>query len=123
MPEFEVTITARFVAAHQLRLPDSSYEPLHEHDWRVTVTVAGSHLDEMGVLVDFHPLHKHLVDLLARFQHQNLNLLPAFAERNPSAENVAVCVAETLAPLLTKGLRLACVEIEEEANCIARFHP
>src|SRR4051812_27370017 len=35
---FEITTTRTFSAAHQLRLPDGSIEPLHGHNWRVKVT-------------------------------------------------------------------------------------
>jgi hypothetical protein len=49
--------------------------------------------------------------------------LPAFGERNPSAESVAVYVAErmTLGATGVPGLR--CVEVEEEPGCVARYFP
>ena len=120
---FEVSVTSSFSAAHQLRLPDGSAEPLHRHNWRVTVTRAGSVLDEMGVLVDFEILRARLDRLLATLNDQNLNTLPAFAERNPTAENVALHIAERLAVELPAAAVLKCVEVEEAPGCLARYFP
>ena len=120
---FEVSVTSSFSAAHQLRLPDGSAEPLHRHNWRVTVTRAGSVLDEMGVLVDFEILRARLDRLLATLNDQNLNTLPAFAERNPTAENVALHIAERLAVELPAAAVLKCVEVEEAPGCLARYSP
>ena len=120
---FEVSATSSFSAAHQLRLPDGSAEPLHRHNWRVTVTYAGSVLDEMGVLVDFDALSARLDRLLATLNDQNLNTLPAFAERNPTAENVALHIAERLAVELPAAAVLKCVEVEEAPGCLARYFP
>ena len=120
---FEVSVTSSFSAAHQLRLPDGSAEPLHRHNWRVTVTRAGSVLDEMGVLVDFEILRARLDRLLATLNDQNLNTLPAFAERNPTAESVALHIAERLAVELPAAAVLKCVEVEEAPGCVARYFP
>ncbi len=110
---FEITTTRTFAAAHQLRLPDGSIEPLHGHNWRVKVTVCSDRLDAMGTVMDFHELER-LVDLLTAPMHnRHLNELPPFAaELNPSAENVAYHVGRSLARL-PDGVRLARVEVWE----------
>ncbi|MBL8878500.1 MAG: 6-carboxytetrahydropterin synthase [Phycisphaerales bacterium] len=120
---FEVTVSGWFAAAHQLRLSDGSLEPLHGHNWRVEVTCAGESLDAMGVLVDFTKLKPALDSLLARMHDRHLNELPAFAARNPSAENVALHIAESLGAALPTGARVACVEVEEAPGCVARYRP
>jgi 6-pyruvoyltetrahydropterin/6-carboxytetrahydropterin synthase len=120
---FEVSVTSSFSAAHQLRLSDGSAEPLHRHDWRVTVTCAGSALDEAGVLVDFEVLRARLDKLLATLNDQNLNTLPVFAERNATAENVALHIAERLVVELPAAAVLRCVEVEEAPGCVARYYP
>ena len=120
---FEVSVTSSFAAAHQLRLPDGSAEPLHRHNWRVTVTCAGSALDEAGVLVDFEVLRARLDKLLVTLNDQNLNTLPVFAERNPTAENAALHIAERLAVELPAAAVLKCVEVEEAPGCVARYFP
>ncbi len=120
---FEVSVSGRFIAAHQLRLPDGTLEPLHHHNWSVTVTFAGPALDNNGLLLDFNEIKPRLDELLAILFDRNLNELPALATRNPSAENVAVHIADQLGGLLPTGVRLTCVEVEEAPGCIARYRP
>jgi 6-pyruvoyltetrahydropterin/6-carboxytetrahydropterin synthase len=120
---FEACVTGRFVATHRLRRPDGSTEELHEHPWQVRVTYAGPRLDDMGVLVDFGALRGRLDAALAALHEQDLNHLPPFARQNPSAENVAVYVAEQLPHELPGAARLTCVEVEEAAGCCARYCP
>jgi 6-pyruvoyltetrahydropterin/6-carboxytetrahydropterin synthase len=120
---FEVSVSGQFSAAHQLRLADETLEPLHEHNWRVVVTVAGPELDGNGVLLDFGRIQSQLKELLAELQHANLNRLAAFASRNPSAEHVAMYVAEQIGQHVSDGVRLRCVEVEEEPGCVARYFP
>ena len=120
---FEVTVCGQFTAAHQLRLAGDVVEPLHEHEWHVRVTYGGAALDGHGLLVDFALVRGGLDRLLATFDRQNLNELPAFARRNPSAENVAAFLAEALPGDLPNGARLKAVEVEEEPGCSARYLP
>lgn len=119
---FEVTVSGWFAAAHQLRLPDGSFEPLHGHNWKVAITFAGNQLDALGVLLDFVELRQRLAAATAALHDRNLNELPPFQHCNPSAENVAVYFAEVFrAP--AAGARLRVVEVEEAPGCVARFLP
>jgi 6-pyruvoyltetrahydropterin/6-carboxytetrahydropterin synthase len=122
---FEVSVTGKFHATHQLCMPDGAREPPHTHPWRVTVTLVGPRLDETGVLVDFAELEPRLRSVLADLAERNLNEHPAFAERSPSAENVAVHVAEMLDDGIWAacGVRIQSVEVEEAPGCIARYLP
>src|SRR5262245_20722053 len=118
---FEVTVSGWFAAAHQLRLLDGTLEPLHGHNWKVQVTFAGPKLDRMGVLIDFTRLRPQLDEILAAMHDRNLNDVPAFRDKNPSAENVAVLIAERLTTGTT-GPPI-CVEVEETPGCFARYRP
>ncbi len=120
---FEVSVRDWFAAAHRLRLPDGTFEPLHGHNWQVEVTCAGAALDAMGVLVDFVALRAALRCVLGELHDTHLNELPAFADRNPSAENVAVHIAERLGAEFPHGQGLHCVQVEEEPGCVARYFP
>ncbi len=141
---FEVSVSGWFAAAHQLRLPDGSLEPLHGHNWHVTVTFAGPRLDECGLLLDFVALRRRLEAVLGQLHDRNLNELAAFAGRNPSAEQVAVWIAGQFGAGQLGGgpaepggqaaacaagggaraaARLACVEVEEAPGCRARYLP
>ena len=113
---FEITTTRAFAAAHQLRLPDGSLEPLHGHNWRVKATVSSQKLDALGTVMDFHELERLVDQVIASMHNRHLNELDVFArELNPSAENVAFHVARALR--LPANVRLQSVEIwETEAN-------
>jgi 6-pyruvoyltetrahydropterin/6-carboxytetrahydropterin synthase len=120
---FEVSISGWFAAAHQLRLPDGSREPLHGHNWRVVATFEGRELDETGMLVDFTLVKPRLDGLLAGLHDRNLNDLSAFEQRDPSAEQVAIHIAEKMGEALPERVALACVEVEEAPGCVARYRP
>src|SRR5688500_7182707 len=104
---FQITTTRHFSAAHQLRLYDRSLEPLHGHNWQVKVTVSAQKLDGIGVVMDFHDLERRLDKVIDPMHNRHLNELPAFKSTNPSAENVAMHIAETL--LLPSGVQLQSV--------------
>ena len=120
---FEISVTGHFRAAHHLRGPQGAREPPHEHDWRVTATLAGAELDETGVLVDFSQIKLRLNTLLRGLKDCNLNEVPAFSRRSSSAENVALHLGEMLAGALPRGVHLRAVEVEEEPGCVARYLP
>ena len=109
---FEITTTRMFAAAHQLRLPDGSIEPLHGHNWKVKVTVSSPKLDALGTVMDFHELER-LVDAITSPMHnRHLNeLVPFDRELNPSAENVAFHIARSLR--LPADVRLERAEVWE----------
>ena len=113
---FEITAMREFSAAHQLRLYDGSLEPLHGHNWRVRITAAAPKLDSIGVVMDFHELERLLDQIIAPLHNTHLNQLDSFAAANPSAENVAVHIADKLK--LPKGVALTKVEVwETPQNC------
>jgi 6-pyruvoyltetrahydropterin/6-carboxytetrahydropterin synthase len=108
---FEITATRHFSAAHRLRLNDGSLEPLHGHNWTLTVTVGAEKLDPIGVVMDFHDLERRVDQILVPLHNRHLNETAAFADLNPSAENVALHVARALA--LPPGIRLISVQVWE----------
>ena len=118
---FEITTTREFSAAHQLRLSDASLEPLHGHNWRVRVTVAAERLDLIGVVMDFHELERLVDAIIVPLHNRHLNEQPAFAEANPSAENVATHVGRSLR--LPSPVRLVSVEVWETTCNSAVYRP
>jgi 6-pyruvoyltetrahydropterin/6-carboxytetrahydropterin synthase len=109
---FEITTTRTFAAAHQLRLPDGSIEPLHGHNWRVKVTVSSAKLDALGTVMDFHELERLVDAITVPMHNRHLNELPPFdRELNPSAENVAFHIVRSLR--LPADVRLERVEVWE----------
>lgn len=125
---FEVHVSAVFPAAHALRNYYGKTEPIHGHNWRAKVTIAGPQLDAMGLLIDFVPLEKEFKTLIARLDHKFLNEVPPFDEINPSAENIARYLCEQLAESVPAmhpefPVTVARVEVWETDHCSAVYLP
>ena len=136
---YSIEVTTTFCAAHALRLPNGSaggvggLEPLHGHNFQVTVTLTCQKLDAMQVVADFHEVEGLLDTLLQPWNNQNLNLIEPFRSRvNPSAERMAEYIGLQLQgalngmddnPAVSRGLRVAIVRLTEAPNCTAIWEP
>ena len=120
---FSITTTREFSAAHQLKLYDGSMEPLHGHNWKVSVTVASPLVDAIGVVMDFHELERLADAIIGTLHNRHLNDVEAFRSMNPSAENVAMLVGQSLAPRLPKNVTLTSVEVWETVTNSALYRP
>jgi 6-pyruvoyltetrahydropterin/6-carboxytetrahydropterin synthase len=122
---FQISTTHQFAAAHQLRLYDGSLEPLHGHNWVVRVTVERNGLDSIGVVMDFHELERLVGAIVAPLHNRHLNEVAPFdgGSVNPTTENVALHVGQTLAGKLPDGVRLLYVEVWETPTCRAVYRP
>ncbi len=88
--KWRLTVDEAFCASHQLRNYNGKCEHLHGHNFGVTVEVEGRELDPaVEILVDFGELKRLAREAVSALDHSHLNDLPAFAERNPSSENLA----------------------------------
>ena len=118
---FCLSVETRFWASHQLKLPDGSKEPAHQHNWVVRADVRTDDLDSMGLVMDFRDLKSALEAVVSEFDNQQLDQLDYFARNNASAENVAKYVYDKLGPQLPDAVRLDCVSVGEETGCWAKF--
>jgi len=119
----------RFPAAHVLRHPGLSdadnvriygkcANPAgHGHDYGLEITVTGEVDPVSGQIVARDRLDALVAErVLDRFGHSLLNQDPAFAERVPTAENIALATFAELAPAIAAarpGARLIRVRLEE----------
>lgn len=118
---YRVTVEGSFVASHQVPCADGRLEPLHEHDWRVEVTFAGSELDDRGVLIDFGEVSGRLRQILAPLEGAKLNDLAALDGAPPTAEVIAAYLFAELAPLQNRRARLQSVRVRESPGCSACY--
>jgi len=93
---YELMVESKFAAAHQLRGYKGKCEKLHGHNWRVTIAVTAERLDEVGLAVDFHVLKKSLREVLDQLEHTFLNEIFPFTQINPSSENLAKWIYDTM---------------------------
>jgi 6-pyruvoyltetrahydropterin/6-carboxytetrahydropterin synthase len=87
----------------------------HGHDYGLEITVTGALDPRSGRIADRDALDALVAErVLSRFSNRLLNRDPAFAERVPTAENVAALIhAELAAPLAAAGGRLVRVRLRE----------
>ena len=120
---YEITVSKTFAAAHAIRLPDGSIEPVHGHNWSVDVTVASRELDGIETVMDFHVLEKTIDGLMARVNNRHLNEVAPFIDCkvNPTAERVAWWIGTEVARTLPKGVSLVSVRVGEAPGCAATY--
>lgn len=103
--------TTEFAAAHVLRGYQGACARIHGHNWRVEVRVSATTLSDSGMAIDFRELTAMVEQVTAVLDHQLLNDVPPFTEVNPTAENVAAYIFETLAAKLAAPGQLAPVRL------------
>ncbi|MBX3404831.1 MAG: 6-carboxytetrahydropterin synthase [Phycisphaeraceae bacterium] len=123
---YEITVNDEFCAAHAIIIRGER-ERLHGHNWRVSVTIGGAGLDGDGLLLDFHALERIVREVIAPFRDQNLNETPPFDRMNPTAEQVARHIADSvdrgIRPLVPAGVRVAAVRVTEAPGCSVVYRP
>ena len=100
---YELKIISQFGAAHQLRGFRGKCENLHGHNWKIEVYVKGQKLDSTGLLIDFDIVKKATKKAIEKLDHKFLNELEYFKEINPSSENIARYLYDTIGRELNKG--------------------
>ena len=116
MSEASVTRRYQFAAAHRLHTDHLSAEENravfgkcnnpngHGHNYVVLVTVTGTIHPRTGLVTDLDALDREVKDtVLARFDHQDLNHDPAFAERTTTGENLVQLIWDLLVDRIPGG--------------------
>ncbi|HBH61338.1 MAG TPA: 6-carboxytetrahydropterin synthase QueD [Nitrospiraceae bacterium] len=120
---FDLTIESQFSAAHQLRGYKGKCEALHGHNWRVQVTVSSEKLDDIGMVLDFHELKAITGEVLASLDHSFLNDVFPFTEINPSSENMAKWIYESIRKkILKKNCTISSVTVWENETSSATYY-
>ncbi len=121
-----------FNAAHRLHNPAWSEQRndevfglcnnpnYHGHNYELVVKVTGEPDPETGYVIDLKLLSDLVRDeVIARFDHKNLNLdTVEFAQLNPTAENIVVVIFNLLRPKLDNKLELQVRLYETERNFV-----
>lgn len=120
MKIYVVKVKQEFAAAHWLKDYPGNCSQIHGHTWEAEVTLSGSNLDHMGMLVDFRAVRAALRDIIGRYDHRLLNELEPFDMLNPTAENLARIIYEQMQAVFT-DLRVVAVEVWEGAAASASY--
>ncbi len=79
----------------------------HGHNYALEVTVAGQVEDKTGMVCNLMDLDSFVQkNIVQRFDHENLNMLPEFSKTVPTTENLCVAVYD----ILQNGFQHATVE-------------
>jgi 6-pyruvoyltetrahydropterin/6-carboxytetrahydropterin synthase len=120
---YELSVEVGFAAAHQLRGYKGKCENLHGHNWRVQVSVTAERLNEIDIAIDFHDLRKLAAEIVAPLDHAFLNEVFPFTEKNPSSENIAKWIFDSLRKKINNGnLRMAAVTVWESETASASYY-
>lgn len=119
---YELMVEASFSSAHQLRGYKGECEKLHGHNWKVQVHVLAEKLNELDMAIDFHELKDFLDEVIAPLDHGFLNDLFPFTEKNPSSENIAKWIFDSLKKKVNDGnLQLSAVTVWESESTSATY--
>lgn len=110
---YKVSVTTRFASAHRLRGYEGLCENLHGHNWVVTAVIGTNTLDEIGIAYDFKKLKNILNAIIDKLDHQFLNEVSPFDKINPTSENIAKFIFESLTSKLESSIRVISVEVGE----------
>jgi len=121
---FELRVKIDFPAAHHLTgYPGDCARP-HGHNWTVEVFARSKRIDSIGMAMDFRDLKVALKEIIAGWDHQDLNTLPEFKELNPSAEVLAQIVFQRLSPMISHSQKETWIDrvtIWENDRCSATY--
>jgi 6-pyruvoyltetrahydropterin/6-carboxytetrahydropterin synthase len=120
---FELMIETTFSAAHQLRGYMGKCEYLHGHNWKVQVHVSAEKLNEIDIAMDFHELKRLTHEVTAPLDHTFLNDVFPFTEKNPSSENIAKWIYDSLKKKITDDhVQVTAVSVWESDTASATYY-
>lgn len=120
---FELMVETTFAAAHQLRGYMGKCEHLHGHNWKVQVHVTAEKLNEIDIAIDFQELRRLTNEITVSLDHTFLNDVFPFTEKNPSSENIAKWIYDTLRKKINSGdVQLTAVTVWESETASATYY-
>jgi 6-pyruvoyltetrahydropterin/6-carboxytetrahydropterin synthase len=120
---FELMIETTFSAAHQLKGYMGKCERLHGHNWKVQVHVIAEKLNEIDIAMDFHDLKRLTNEVVSTLDHTVLNDIFPFTEKNPSSENIAKWVYDSLRKKIPdETIQLSAVTVWESEDASATYY-
>lgn len=120
---FELMIETTFAAAHQLRGYMGKCERLHGHNWKVQVYVLAETLNEIDIAIDFSELKKLTNEVICQIDHNFLNNIFPFTEKNPTSENIAKWIYDSLCKkIANEYVRISAVTVWESDTASATYY-
>jgi len=115
---YSIKVEASFSSAHNLRGYKGKCEALHGHNWKIEVAASKKKLDKTGMVLDFKFIKNQLDAVLEKLDHKYLNNLAFFKKVNPTSENIAKYIYDSLKPKITS---IKSVTVGESENSSATY--
>ncbi|NOZ51751.1 MAG: 6-carboxytetrahydropterin synthase QueD [Gammaproteobacteria bacterium] len=122
---YKLKIVTDFAAAHTLRSYPGNCSRMHGHNWKVEVSVVASHLNDVGMAIDFKEIKRATKTITNELDHRYLNDIKPFDLENPTAENIAAFIYRGVSEIITNNPanqgRVAVVAVtlwETERACV-----
>jgi len=123
-PGYRIRIHGIFESAHYLydyHGPGKN-EALHGHTFEAELFVESEGLNN-GISVDFLTVRERFDRLMEEMDHKCLNTIPPFIEKNPTSENIAHHIFDTVRGELPPGASIAEVRVWEGPKHYASYLP
>jgi len=117
---YKIRVRSGFSGAHNLRGYKGKCEELHGHNWCVEVEAFSEGLDDAGMVVDFKDLKRLLKEVTSEIDHKYLNEVEYFKENNPTSENMARYIYESISKK-DESLKLSSVTVWETDTSSATY--
>ena len=119
---YEIKVISTFSAAHSLRNYPGNCKNIHGHNWKIEVVMQSLNLDNIGMAIDFRRLKQETQGLLDTLDHTYINENTPFNSINPTAENMARWLYESLSKKLNdQNAKVSRVNVWENENSSASY--
>lgn len=120
---YELTVEVGFSAAHQLRGYKGNCENMHGHNWRVQINISADRLNDIDIAIDFREVKQVAREVISPLDHAFLNEVFPFTEKNPSSENIAKWIYDSMKKRINEDdLRVAGVTVWESDSASASYY-
>jgi len=93
---YTITTSCRFHAAHRLARHAGRCARLHGHTFAVDAVLSREEVGDAGMVMDLEDARSYLERAVELLDHSYLNEVPPFDVLEPTAENIARVVFESL---------------------------
>jgi 6-pyruvoyltetrahydropterin/6-carboxytetrahydropterin synthase len=119
----ELRVKINFAAAHHLNGYKGDCSQTHGHTFSAIVVVRVERLNDIGIGLDFKELKKEIEYFLKQLDHKYLNELAPFKHQNPTSENIAIWLFNSLSEKLApQNVKVYSVTVEESEKYAATYY-
>jgi len=115
---YKIKIKTDFSAAHNLRDYHGKCERLHGHNWIVEARFLYQVLGKDGMAIDFKEAKKLVNEAIEKLDHAYLNEVDEFKDINPTSENVAKFIYDSVKK---NNKNLKSISVWENADSCATY--